>query len=141
VRLLLDTHYLLWTFIEPNRLDATLRADMLADENEVYYSPISLWEIAIKFRLGKLSLKGIEPEEFYTHISESWLQCLHLENDVLVSFYRLPIEHRDPFDRLLVWQAIRSGVRLVSRDRELTVYGQYGLKLYGEADDSFTDRM
>jgi len=134
MKLLLDTHYLLWVFIEPQRIHERLRADLLADDNEVYYSQISLWEMAIKFRLGKLTLQGVSPEQFYDHVKASYFQCLTLENDALVSFYKLPIEHKDPFERMLIWQAICADFYLISVDKEMGPYRKYGLKLYRDVN-------
>lgn len=65
MKILLDTHYLLWSFIDTSKISRSVYNKLLADENEIFYSQASLWEISIKFNIGKLSLNGIKPEEFY----------------------------------------------------------------------------
>jgi len=102
---------------------------ILKEENEIYYSQASLWEISIKYILGKIVLNNLTPEELYAEIERSFLQCRNLKNDELVSFHKLPIEHRDPFDRLLIWQCIQSDFLFASVDQEIAVYQEYGLRI------------
>jgi PIN domain nuclease of toxin-antitoxin system len=120
MKILLDTHYLLWAFIDTK---------LLADENEVYYSQASLWEISIKYNMRKLSLSGMKPEEFYEEIDNSFLRCRYFENNELINFYKLPIEHKDPFDRIMIWQSIKSDFHFLSVDDQITNYIKYGLKI------------
>ena len=68
MKILLDTHYLLWAFIDTNKISKSVYNKLLSDENDIYYSQASLWEISIKYNLGKLSLKGMKPEEFYEEL-------------------------------------------------------------------------
>ncbi len=130
MKLLLDTHYLLWLFIEPQKIPEKAKAALLSKKNEVYYSPVSLWEIAIKFSIGKLSLRGITPEEFYQEIENSFLLCKPISTRLLVSSYRLQREHKDPFDRFIVWQAIQEGMTLLSVDEKMERYVEHGLTLF-----------
>ena len=136
MKILVDTHYLLWSFIDTGRITTHVKKALLSDDNEVYYSQASLWEIAIKIRLGKMSLRGISPEKFYDHVQGSHFKCRRLENEELISFYKLPIEHKDPFDRIMIWQAIRSGYHFLSVDKEMTAYAKHGLNLY-DPDERF----
>jgi PIN domain nuclease of toxin-antitoxin system len=129
MRILIDTHYLLWAFIDTSKINNRVLDLLLSEENEIFYSQISLWEISIKYNLGKLILKGMNPDEFYLEIQNSFLKCRNMENDELVSFYRLPIEHKDPFDRILIWQCIQSDFYFLSVDSKIDVYTKYGLKL------------
>lgn len=129
MNILLDTHYLLWSFIDTAKIEKRIMDALQSEENEVYYSQASLWEIAIKYALGKLSLEGITPEDFYQEIKSSHLKCRRFMNDELIGFYRLPIEHRDPFDRIMIWQAIKSDYYLLTRDAQTDKYRQYGLKI------------
>jgi PIN domain nuclease of toxin-antitoxin system len=98
-------------------------------DNDVYYSQASLWEISIKYNLGKIVLKDLHPEDLYSEIKSSFLKCKNFNNDELVTFYKLPIEHRDPFDRLMIWQCIQSDLFFASADGEIEKYQQYGLKI------------
>jgi PIN domain nuclease of toxin-antitoxin system len=129
MNILLDTHYLVWAFTDTGRIPAALYKKLLDDQNEVYYSQASLWELSIKYRIGKLVIAGMSPEELYNEIESSFLKCKQLSNDELVSFHRLPIEHRDPFDRLLIWQCIQSGLYFLSIDGEVDRYLNHGLKI------------
>jgi PIN domain nuclease of toxin-antitoxin system len=129
MKILLDTHYLLWAFIDTSKIKKNIYEKLLLEENEVYYSQISLWEISIKYNLGKLLIRGMNPEEFYSEIENSFLKCREMENKELVSFYKLPIEHKDPFDRVLIWQCIQSDYYLLSVDSKMINYEKYGLKL------------
>ena len=128
MKILLDTHYLLWAFIDISKISPSVYTKLLADANDVFYSQASLWEIAIKYNMGKLSLKGMKPEEFYEEVKNSFLKCRPLKNDELISFYKLPIEHKDPFDRIMIWQSIKSDYYFLSVDSQVTKYKKYGLK-------------
>ncbi|QTQ13196.1 type II toxin-antitoxin system VapC family toxin [Treponema parvum] len=128
MKILLDTHYLLWAFIDTSKISPSVYPKLLADENEVFYSQASLWEIAIKYNMGKLSLKGMKPEEFYEEVKNSFLKCRLLKNDELISFYKLPIEHKDPFNRIMIWQSIKSDYCFLSVDTQVANYKKYGLK-------------
>ena len=128
MKILLDTHYLLWAFIDTNKISKSVYNKLLSDENDIYYSQASLWEISIKYNLGKLSLKGMKPEEFYEEVENSFLKCRTFENNELITLYKLPIEHKDPFDRILIWQCIRSEFYFLSVDDKVFNYKKYGLK-------------
>ena len=129
MKILIDTHYLLWAFIDTEKIKKGIFQKLLDDENEVYYSQASLWEISIKYNLGKLVLKNMKPEDFYNEVDNSFLQCQNLRNEELISFYKLPIEHRDPFDRMMIWQCIQSDLHFLSVDGEIEKYKKYGLKI------------
>lgn len=129
MKILLDTHYLLWAFIDTNKISKSIYNKLLSDEHEVYYSQASLWEISIKFNMGKLALKGMKPEDFYEELENSFLKCRPFENNELITFYKLPIEHKDPFDRIMIWQAIKSDFYFLSVDNQISNYKKYGLKV------------
>jgi len=129
VSFLLDTQHLLWLFIEPEKITKP-RVNLLLDEkNNIYFSQVSLWEISIKYKLRKLKLGGGTPEDFYHVVENSFLHCLLLENTVLISSYQLPLLHKDPFDRLLIWQSICNDLSFISSDRSIGDYIKYNLKL------------
>jgi PIN domain nuclease of toxin-antitoxin system len=125
---LVDTHILIWSFIEPERLEQEVKNILLNEENTIYYSQISLWEISIKYALRKIILNGMKPEELYEEIEVSYYKCKTISNNNLVTFYQLPIEHKDPFDRMLIWQSIESEYIFISNDKEMGKYLKYGLK-------------
>jgi len=134
MKILLDTHYLLWSFIDTKKIDGKIYRELLSDENEVFYSQASLWEISIKYRIGKLLLEGMSPEGFYREVENSYLKCRAFANDELIDFHNLPIEHKDPFDRIMVWQSIKSGYHFLSSDGRIGIYKKYGLKILDVKD-------
>jgi PIN domain nuclease of toxin-antitoxin system len=119
----------LWSFFEPEKLSENTRSVLLDDNNDIYYSPVNLWEISIKHGLKKLSIEGLTPEEFYGELENSYYICKGMENITLITNYRLPVYHKDPFDRFLVWEAIRNNFILISVDETLTQYRKEGLKI------------
>ena len=131
MRYLLDTHYLLWSLMEPARIRARA-AKVLRDTQAIkFVSPISFWKIALKYSLGRLELQGITPGEIPAALRESGFEVLDIRDEDLASVHLLPsVEgHKDPFDRLLVWQCIRNGMALLSADGRLEQYRVHGLSI------------
>ncbi len=126
---LLDTQHLLWLFIEPEKIKKNRIAVIAAESNVVYFSQVSLWEISIKYKLGKLKLGGGTPQDFYSEIENSFLLCKRIENKELISNHSLGMLHRDPFDRLLIWQAISNGLTFVTSDSLVQEYTKFELKI------------
>ncbi|MDR3314861.1 MAG: type II toxin-antitoxin system VapC family toxin [Coriobacteriales bacterium] len=127
MKYLVDTHILLWFYIEPERLDATVQKILCDDFNTVYYSPVSLWEISIKYGLGKLDLGNLKPETLLEEIEAGSYTRLTLNDATVVTSYNLPCHHRDPFDRLLIWQAIENNLVLLTVDENAKKYKEEGL--------------
>lgn len=130
MKLLLDTHALLWSIIEPDKLSMEARVAIADPSSQVIVSAVSFWEISIKTALGKLSLDGVTPEQLVEVAQQQGFELLALDPRLAASFSRLPIDpqHRDPFDRMLVWQAISLGYTLVSRDRKISTSPHIGLR-------------
>jgi PIN domain nuclease of toxin-antitoxin system len=126
---LVDTHILLWSFIEPKKLTENTRHILLDEDNTIYYSPINLWEISIKYGLKKLYLNNLTPEEFFGELENSYYLCKEIDNIHIITNYKLPIYHKDPFDRFLIWESIRNDFILLSIDKTLTRYKKDGLKI------------
>ncbi len=120
MRLLLDTHALLWVLSAPERLPPALRRRIRAGENEVYSSIASAWEIAIKVALKRLDL---EVDSLADSLAASGIQALDVDLRHVARVAQLPLHHRDPFDRMLIAQALCESMTLVSRDRSLSKYG------------------
>jgi PIN domain nuclease of toxin-antitoxin system len=126
---LADTHILLWSFLETDKLSEKTKSILLDDNNVIYYSPISLWEISIKYGLGKLSLNGGTPDDFFDELNNSYYLCKVIDNMDLITNYKLPTYHKDPFDRFLIWEAIKNGFILISVDENMKLYKKDGLKI------------
>jgi PIN domain nuclease of toxin-antitoxin system len=131
MRYVLDTHFVLWSLFEPEKIDADILA-ILKDENATkIVSGISFWEISFKFSLGKLELFGTNPDEIYEKIIDSGFEVISVENVLFASYYKLPNKdtHKDPFDRILIWQAIQNDLTLITKDRKMAEYIKDGLKI------------
>ena len=98
---------------------------------EVCVSAVSFWEMSLKQALGKLSLEGVTIEGLVDAATAHHCQLLPLTARVASTFHHLPLlgRHRDPFDRMLVWQAIQHDLTLVSRDRAMEAYQTEGLQI------------
>jgi PIN domain nuclease of toxin-antitoxin system len=119
VRLLLDTHILIWWMTGDRRLSKAIRSQLLADENDVSVSAATFWEIAIKARLGRIDvdLDDLRSAALADGFTEIPVQIAHT-----MKLKILPDHHRDPFDRLLIAQSIAEGQRLVTRDKSILAY-------------------
>ena len=122
MNVLLDTHAFLWSITGDDRLSKTAEKTFLDPGNNLYFSAASFWEICIKLSLGKLSLK----REWFKTIQEEMrinaVQWLPVEMEHCLELTKLPFHHRDPFDRMLIAQAIIEDLQLLSRDRRLAAY-------------------
>jgi PIN domain nuclease of toxin-antitoxin system len=131
LRGLIDTHVLLFALANSKGLSAAA-SEMVRDRgNEVFVSVVSFWEISLKVSIGKLDLAGISSDHLPRYALAMGLTFLPLAADTAATFHQLPRigKHRDPFDRMLVWQAIREDLVLVSRDRAMVAYEACGLSL------------
>lgn len=117
VRYLLDTHVLLWARASPELLTNAARQVLRERENVLYLSVASLWECAVKCSIGKLKL----PSNFYRSLFQDY-EVLEIAARDLEACVRLPVLHRDTFDRLLVAQAQLSDLTLVTRDNNIAKY-------------------
>lgn len=127
---LVDTHVLLWAIFESWKLSSRVKSLILNPENAIYVSLISFWEISLKYSLGKLDLGNIKPEDIPGISREAGFKTLRLSETDVASFYNLPrIGHKDPFDRLIIWQAINNDLILVSKDGRLSDYIDLGLSI------------
>lgn len=127
---LLDTHVFLWAVFSPEKLSAAVQTLIEDGSKPLFLSTISFWEIALKYGIGKLELQGCSPEELPEVASAMQLELLHPSAEELASFHRLlRVAHKDPFDRLIIWQALHNKLHLVSKDQRLSEYRSLGLKI------------
>jgi PIN domain nuclease of toxin-antitoxin system len=128
LKYLLDTHVFLWAAFSPERLSASARELLLDTGRDVVVSGITFWEIALKAGLGKLSLEGCSPEDLPDAARNMGFGILLPEAADMASFGRLPrAGPKDPFDRMIVWQSIRTSRTLITRDGTLDPYREHGL--------------
>jgi PIN domain nuclease of toxin-antitoxin system len=118
VKLLIDTHIVLWAMRDDPALSPAAR-DHLAQAEAVFVSAVSLWEIAVKSALGKLQVDCAKLEQ---RLSEAGFLQLPITWSHAVQLRQLPMLHRDPFDRMLVAQAMSEPLRLLTHDSALAGY-------------------
>jgi PIN domain nuclease of toxin-antitoxin system len=118
---LLDTHALLWFIQDDPQLSNRARVIITTDTNQLYLSVASLWEITIKLNIGKLTI-GHTIDEIYRLLKQLNIEVLPIGQSDLEQYLTLPLHHRDPFDRLLIAQAIAQGLTLVSADNAFGAY-------------------
>lgn len=122
MRVLLDTHLLLWALASPSRLPSKARQRI--ESSEVFASAASIWEISIKSALGKLEAN---PAEVLSGIEPAGFDHLHITGEHTAEVVNLPHLHKDPFDRLLVAQALVEKMILLTDDDTLAGYGNFVL--------------
>jgi PIN domain nuclease of toxin-antitoxin system len=116
--LLLDTHVVLWWLDNPGQLSRQAKKAIQDGRNRVYVSAAVAWEIAIKKSLGKLEA----PDDLEEMIAANRFSPLPVTIPHALGVMLLPDHHRDPFDRILIAQAVHEGFRLVTRDQEIAKY-------------------
>jgi PIN domain nuclease of toxin-antitoxin system len=117
MRLLLDTHVVIWWLADDPTLSEEIKS-LIDEEPEVYVSPVSVWEVVIKQSLGKL--RG--PRDLPERILDADFRELAITSDHAIVAARLPLLHQDPFDRMLVAQAQCADLTLLTRDPEIQRY-------------------
>jgi PIN domain nuclease of toxin-antitoxin system len=122
VNVLLATHTFLWFALNDPQLSTTARSHIEDPANTKYISPASYWQIAIKMSVGKYSLTVPHDVFFDTTITDNGFIILHIEPRHTAALVTLPYHHRDPFDRMLVAQAIVEEMPLLSADPTLDAY-------------------
>jgi PIN domain nuclease of toxin-antitoxin system len=122
MKLLLDTHIFLWLISGDKRLSSTAQDSIRDPENEVYLSVVSVWEAIIKYQLGKLPLPE-SPEKYLPEQREQHqIASLAVDEGSLLHLPTLPDLHRDPFDRLLVSQALQHDLTIITVDEAIRAY-------------------
>ena len=122
MRLVLDTHSLLWFIMGDDRLSRKARTVIEDLDNRASISVCSLWEIAFKVSIGKLTLLRPYEELFPAELQKNDIEVLPIRHADLAILPHLPFHHRDPFDRLIVAQAISESIAIVSKDTALQDY-------------------
>lgn len=116
MRLLLDTHAFVWAILSPEKLSPSASRAMKSTSNEVFVSSATAWELATKYRIGKLPQAARLLEDFESLIEDLVASHLPITADHALSAGLLPGAHRDPFDRMLAAQSQLEGLHLITRD-------------------------
>jgi PIN domain nuclease of toxin-antitoxin system len=122
VKLLLDTCTFLWFQADSPQLSPTARAQILDPTNEVYFSAVSVWEIARKYAQGRLSLPSHPSTLIPAVRKDSGIASLSLTETDALAAEKLQLFHKDPFDRMLIAQALMGGLAIVTSDRAFDPY-------------------
>ncbi len=122
MKLLLDTHSFLWWIGNDDRLSDTARDAISDANNEVFFSVVSAWEMAIKTRSGKLSMDAELTGFVRKHLHKNGFSVLPVILSHSMQIVQLPLHHRDPFDRMLVAQAQVEKIQLITKDPEIAKY-------------------
>jgi PIN domain nuclease of toxin-antitoxin system len=128
LKVLVDTHVLVWLVTEPERIDSVSLQKLGDSTNEVVVSLVSAWELAIKQATKKVVLSKPANEWFAEYTERCRMVALGIDLASIGRTLELPMHHRDPFDRLLVAQALVHGLVLCTRDERLGAYGALMLK-------------
>ena len=122
MKILLNTHIFLWFISGDTKLSTDVRDAVRDPDNEVYLSAVSIWEAIVKYQLGKLPLP--EPPETYLPKQRDLHQIssLALDESSVVQLANLPPLHRDPFDRMLICQALQNGLTIATVDSAFRAY-------------------
>lgn len=122
MRILLDTHIFLWFISGDNKLSTDIRDAIRDTDNAVYLSVVSVWESIIKYQLGKLPL----PESPETYLPKQrdlhQITSLAIDEGSVAQLVQLPLLHRDPFDRILICQALQNGLSIATVDTAIKAY-------------------
>lgn len=122
MRLLLDTHVAIWAVAEPERIPARVMEQITDAENEIFVSAIGVWEIAIKRQLRRAENPPFSGHEAIGHFERAGFAILDITPVHAAFVERLPLLHADPFDRLMLAQAVMENMQLVTYDRHLSAY-------------------
>ena len=130
MKYLLDTHTLIWTLLDPEKLSKVARQLIESKKNEIYVSSVSFWEIALKSSIGKLEFEDLENIKIPGYIEKMGIGMIELNSKEAIESGALPFHgtHKDPFDRILIWQAISRKLHLISKDEKMREYEVDGLK-------------
>ena len=121
MRLLLDTHVFIWSFQNTKRLSKRATTELTNPENEFYVSIVSIWEMQIKVMLDKMELGGTLSEIVTEQIANG-VQILNLDLSHAFQLEKLPDNHRDPFDRMLISQALVENMTVITADKRFKDY-------------------
>ncbi|GHV75811.1 twitching motility protein PilT [Spirochaetia bacterium] len=130
MKLLLDSHALLWSIIKSDALSKNIIREIKDTKNQVFVSAVSLWEIALKYGLGKLVFESFDIRDIPRYCEQMGFELIPLLPQEALEYFQLPRKkkHKDPFDRMLIYQCIKNSYVLASRDGKMDLYREDGLK-------------
>ena len=128
MRYLLDTHIILWTLMNPEKLSKKVKEILSNPSNEILVSSISFWEVSLKYSLGKLDLSPYTPSDLPGGCADLGFIVIPFLPKISSNYHKLTATyHKDPFYRMLIWEAINSNIPLISKDENVEKYQSEGL--------------
>ncbi|MGB0430851.1 MAG: type II toxin-antitoxin system VapC family toxin [Bacteroidia bacterium] len=121
MNLIVDTHVLLWAISNTSKLSNKAKRILENNENQIFVSTASLWEISIKKSIGKLEF-DFSTEELYSILEKTQINVITIQKAHLIELTQLEFRHKDPFDRLIISQAIAEKFKLISKDQAFKNY-------------------
>lgn len=122
MRVLIDTHAFLWDLLDDHRSSRLARQTLKSNEHELVFSLVSLWEIAVKMKLGKLNTLGSSVAYIRDEMDAYGMELLPIRYEHILQLEALPSHHSDPFDRLLIAQAIAESLPILTSDMKFREY-------------------
>jgi PIN domain nuclease of toxin-antitoxin system len=120
---LLDTHYLIWAIADSKKISKKIRNLIQDADQESFVSTISFWEVSLKTSFGKMNISGFTPEDIPAICKSIGFEIIELSANDSSAYHQLKASHhKDPIDRMLIWQAIRNGYTLISADGQVSRY-------------------
>ena len=130
MKYLLDTHTFIWSISESKLIPERTSLEIRNPKNEVFISAVNLWEISIKTRIKKIDLGSVAVDDLIGLAEEMGFQLIGLSPEEALSYCKLEEDsHFDPFDRMLIWQAINRNLTMISKDLEFDKFVPHGLRL------------
>lgn len=131
MRYVIDTHIFLWLLFDTKKVPAKILNRLKDASNAIYITSISFWEISLKYNLGKLELNGVKPEDLPQMATDMGIEVLEISPTEMASFCQLlKVEnHKDPFDRIIIWHCIVHKDTMVSLDGKFGEYEVFGLRV------------
>jgi len=128
---LIDTHTFIWAISDTNMLSKRASELITNIDNEIFVSVVSFWEIALKTSIKKFSFEGIIASDLPEYARKMDFRILEMKAREACTFANLPLKdnHKDPFDRMIIWQAITGNMALISKDKMFVQYMDNGLRL------------
>ena len=122
MKVLVDTHTFLWDLLSDHRSSRLARQILKSDEHELFFSLVSLWEFSIKIKTGKLNALGSSVSYLRNEMENYSMQFLPLRYEHVLQLEALPAHHSDPFDRLLIAQAITESLPILTHNEKFSLY-------------------
>ena len=122
MKVLVDSHIYVWAKLNDHRLSARARKTLRSDDHELFFSLASLWELSIKIRNGKLRTLTSSIAFLHDSLGEDGISILPISYSDILAVEHLEYHHRDPFDRMIIAQAINNGLTLLTEDADIKLY-------------------